>query len=374
MTASVTEGHKRTFRTLDGLRGIAALAVVFRHIPENAVGRWTPESYLAVDLFFILSGFVLGYAYEERLRSGMSVPAFFAARLIRLYPLYIAASLITLLLVFIPAMPGHYRPPDRSLRTIVLAILFVPAIDPAHNIGLFPLVGPAWSLCFELAANFVFAVIATRLDTRMLSIIIFAGAGLLILTASAFGSIDVGYAIANAWGGFGRVGFAFFAGIAVWRVWRSDALPWLRLPGWAAAVLVVLIFAVEPVPHEAAWNVAVVLLVMPPLVLASARGYPGRWLAHPFVILGGASYGIYILQNPIDQWFETLVPWKYVESYAGTGTAGALVIAAIIVAIALLFDRYYDIPVRRALTRALRDRTVANAAGPVAVRRGVSGR
>jgi peptidoglycan/LPS O-acetylase OafA/YrhL len=117
-----------------------------------------------------------------------------------------------------------------------------------------------------------------------------------------------------------------------------------------------------------------VLLVMPALVLASARGEPGRWLARPFAILGGASYGIYVLQNPIDQWFETLVPWALVPTYAGTGTLGALAVAAAIVAVALLCDRYYDLPLRRALTRAWRSRTIVTGDRPVSAPRSVSGR
>jgi hypothetical protein len=106
-------------------------------------------------------------------------------------------------------------------------------------------------MVFELVANLVFAVIATRLDARLLAIVIAIGAALLVFTAWSFGSIDVGYGQTNAWGGFGRVGFAFFAGIAAYRLWRSGACPWLRLPGWVAAVLVVTIFAVEPLDHEA---------------------------------------------------------------------------------------------------------------------------
>lgn len=346
---------RRTFRTLDGLRGVAALAVAFRHIPDNAIGDWTPESYLAVDLFFILSGFVLAHAYEARLRTGMRFADFFAARLIRLYPLYIIASVITLLIVFVPATHGHYHPPDRSLRDVLFAAAFVPQIDPSRpGQPLFPLVGPGWSLAFELGANVVFAVIATRLTPRVLAAVVGAGAALLIAAAWQFGSIDVGYTQNNAWGGIGRVGFGFFAGVAAYRLWQAGALPWLRLPGWAAIAAVLVIFAVEPPRFAAASDTLVILLILPALVLASARREPGPRLGRPFAILGGASYGIYVLQNPIDQWFETLVPWAHVLNYGGLGSAGAVALVALTVAVALLLDRWYDIPVRTRLTAAWR--------------------
>ena len=353
--AAGDDGARRTFHTLDGLRGVAAIAVAFRHIPDNAVAAWTPESYLAVDLFFVLSGFVLAHAYGARLAAGMTIGRFAVVRLIRLYPLYLVASLITLALVLVPAWPRHYHPPPRSLRTVVLALLFVPTVAPGEQIGLYPLVGPAWSLFFEFAVNLAFAAIATRLDARRLALIVAGGAVFLVATTAHFGSLDVGWSQSNAWGGFGRVGFAFFAGVAAHRLWAAGALPWLRLPAWLAAVAVVAMFHVEP-RAPAAWDTLLVLGAMPALVLASARAAPPPWLARPFALLGLASYAVYVLTNPVDQWVETLLPWREVDRFAGLGTAGAVALVAAIVALALALDRWVDVPVRAALGRALRVR------------------
>lgn len=355
----MTAAARRTFHTLDGLRGVAAIAVAFRHIPDNAVALWTPESYLAVDLFFMLSGFVLAHAYADRLARGMGFVDFAAVRLIRLYPLYLIASLITLALVLVPALPGHFHPPIPSLRTIVLAVLFVPTIAPHEKIGLFPLVGPAWSLFFEFAVNLVFALVATRLDPRRLALIVAGGAALLIVAVAHFGAIDIGWSQDNAWGGFGRVGFGFFAGVAVYRLWQADTLPWLRLPAWAAAAVVVAVFA-GATRHPAVSDTLIVVLVMPPLILASARGEPGRWLARPFALLGAASYAIYVLTNPVDQWLETLLPWTQVNRYAGFGTTGAVALVAAITGLALALDRWVDRPVRGALGRAWSRRSGAH--------------
>ena len=355
---------RRTFGTLDGLRGIAALAVAFRHIPDNAIGLLTPESYLAVDLFFVLSGFVLAHAYEARLAGGLSVVDFFVARLIRLYPLYLIASVLTLLLVFVPAAAGHYHPPAWPPRDIVFALLFVPQIDPFHlDTPIFALAGSAWSLAFELAANLVFAVIATRLTPRLLGIVVTGGAAVLIAAAWHFGSIDIGYNQLTVWGGAGRVGFGFFAGVATYRLWQADALPWLRLPAWVAIIAVLEIFNIAPTGHQAASDVAMIMLAMPALVLASARSEPGRWLASPFALFGAASYGIYVLQNPIDQWFETVLPWRHVVDYGGLGSWGAVAIVGLTTAAAIVLDRWYDVPVRAALTARWRRLTKGDAAG-----------
>jgi len=358
-TVTASGAARRTFRTLDGLRGVAAIAVAFRHIPDNAVALWTPESYLAVDLFFMLSGFVLAHAYADRLARGMSFVDFAAVRLIRLYPLYLIASLITLALVLVPALPGHFHPPLPSLRTIVLAVLFVPTIAPHEKIGLFPLIGPAWSLFFEFAVNLVFALGATRLDPRRLALIVAGGAALLVAAVAHFGAIDIGWSQDNAWGGFGRVGFGFFAGVTVYRLWQADALPRLRLPGWAAAAVVVAVFAAAT-RHPAVSDTLIVVLVMPPLILASARGEPGRWLARPFALLGTASYAIYVLTNPVDQWVETLLPWAQVNRYAGFGTTGAVVLVAAITGLALALDRWVDRAVRGGLGRAWSRRSGAH--------------
>ena len=359
-TVTASGAARRTFRTLDGLRGVAAIAVAFRHIPDNAVAALTPQSFLAVDLFFMLSGFVLAHAYAARLAAGMRFADFVAARLIRLYPLYLVASLITLALVLVPAQAGHYHPPVPSLRTVVFAMLFVPTIAPESRLGLFPLVGPAWSLFFELAVNVVFALLAPRLSGRRLAVAVAAGAVLLGATIAHFGTVDVGWSQTSLWGGFGRVGFGFFAGVAAYRLWQADTMPWLWLPPWGAVAIVAAIFAIDPGHHAAAWDAAVVVIVMPVLVLASARGEPGRWLARPFALLGAASYAIYVLTNPVDQWVETLLPWPQVDRYAGFGTTGAVVLVAAITGLALALDRWVDRPVRGGLGRAWSRRSGAH--------------
>src|SRR5215469_9945636 len=91
---------RRMFYTIDGLRGIAALLVVCRHIVPLHGNRLNfPSSYLAVELFFLFSGFVIAHAYDKRFDAGMSFWEFVKARIIRLYPLYFLGLMIAVLTV-----------------------------------------------------------------------------------------------------------------------------------------------------------------------------------------------------------------------------------------------------------------------------------
>ena len=80
---------RRVYETLDGLRAVGALLVLVRHLPEFFGGFPVPESFLAVDLFYLVSGVVMANAYSDRLRAGSSLRDFFVTRVIRLHPLYL---------------------------------------------------------------------------------------------------------------------------------------------------------------------------------------------------------------------------------------------------------------------------------------------
>ena len=85
---------KPHYLLLDGLRGVAALIVIVYHVFECFDWSPVPHGYLAVDFFFVLSGFVIGYAYDSRWQEGLSVARFFKRRLIRLHPMVILGALI----------------------------------------------------------------------------------------------------------------------------------------------------------------------------------------------------------------------------------------------------------------------------------------
>jgi len=135
----------RTFYLLDGLRGVAAIAVMVYHAAALFVPVRLPGSYLAVDLFFMLSGFVLTHAYADRLAEGLSWRAFLVARLVRLYPLYIAGTMFGVLVVtaVLIAGMGHLDALGWSSR-VVAALAMLPSPDLGRGgTELYPLNVPA---------------------------------------------------------------------------------------------------------------------------------------------------------------------------------------------------------------------------------------
>jgi peptidoglycan/LPS O-acetylase OafA/YrhL len=206
---------------LDGLRGFAALLVVLYHMPLY-VQRWFyfPNSFLAVDFFFCLSGFIIAYSYERRILNEMSLADFSVARLIRLYPLYFLGSALGLLsaLILTHAYSRNHLTPGELLTTVALSLLLLPNLgDVWANHNVFPLNGPAWSLFFELFANLVFwFMIRSRLASKVWLLGV-AGTCLVMLSLYKGPLAEAGAFSQSFTQGFARVGFSFCMGVAVFR-------------------------------------------------------------------------------------------------------------------------------------------------------------
>lgn len=347
------------FITLDLLRGLAALVVVTRHFP------WTdntpiilPRSYLAVDLFFMLSGFVLTHAYQQRLSAGQT-NQFLIDRLIRLYPLYLLATLssaaITLAMMWhgsISATPGQW------VAALVAGLFFLPLPEIFSWLTdlPYPLVGPAWSLFWELAINILFAqIFALLLPKRLIGILAF-GAILLCVAAAIGGSLDMGASWERFAGGGARVFFAFFAGSAVCR-WRVARPVGFTFPDWLLGLGLIATFLPSAnMPLGWVYDVAIVALVFPVLILIGADAQSGpvrRRISHQ---LGYCSYGIYLLQGPtlglIKPASLTLTN-RSIEYY---GSMGLATFMALTFVAASLATRWLDDPAR-AWLRKLGTRT-----------------
>lgn len=333
---------RQQFDTLDGLRGIAALAVLVGHVPDRTFLHLLPTRHLAVDFFFVLSGFVLAHAYEQRLRGEMGPVEFMVRRYIRLWPLYLLGTFIGLV-----SLVGHMPPAPKLLAITSLAIFFVPVLSPRLTLyqqAVFPLNSPAWSLFFELLANVLYGLVARHLTNRRLAAILLVGLILLVGTWARFHELDAGSTIPHFWGGFGRVVWSYFAGVAIYRIWLARPSP--RLPAWVLAAALVAMFAT---PWQLIWP----LVGFPALVyLAASAQLDGRTKA-AFTWLGTASYGIYVLQVPmvtvLSRWIDMASPWW------------TLAFAALVVVTAIVLDRVFDRPVRRWLEGRILPR--ARAAG-----------
>jgi peptidoglycan/LPS O-acetylase OafA/YrhL len=352
MSGKTSSDHGR-FVVLDGMRGLAAIAVIMDHVTSVALQRVFPGRFLAVDFFFVLSGFVLAYVYGERLRTGMSLFSFMRVRIIRLYPLYFLGSLIGAALALLQAWKGWIPyPPINALWAFLCAIFFIPCPPQATTewLSIYPLDGPGWSLFFELVVNVAFALLIMRLSWRFLIGLLAIAAAALIYCTVQNGSMDLGWSWENVIGGFPRVTYGFFAGVLVYKLWTTVKIP--ALPAWAAFVILMVVFT-APAPAHFRWlfELFAALVIFPVLVATSAGAQAKGLLLKASAAAGALSYGVYILHVPIWNWAKAILPiiapwWNAIPGFVHYG-----VIATIAVTAAAILDQVYDKPVRRWLTR-----------------------
>jgi peptidoglycan/LPS O-acetylase OafA/YrhL len=366
--------NKRSFITLDGLRGIAALAIVTVHAPAyfasvstyvEFAGTAKPavvvgpffEVYLAVDFFFVLSGFVLAHAYGQRLHEGMTAARFMIIRLIRLYPLYLLALAVSALLAARSLAQGAIDPLAFA-KDLSSAILFLPA--PARHAGapLFPLNYPAWSLFFELLANLGFGLIGRRLGKiNLFAIVVISGlaliaavmGGLFGFKAEGAGVMDAGFDWQSFIAGGLRVAYSFFAGVLVYRIWRFWH-PSINVPHLAVALLLIAILVAHPSErYKTAFDLIVTILVFPALVWLGASSVASGFFARVFTWLGAASYGIYVIQAPLYTLTMRVLGKVFQGDTSGLGLTWGIGFMLFVFAGATLADRFLDRPVRTLL-------------------------
>ncbi|MBS0481110.1 MAG: acyltransferase [Proteobacteria bacterium] len=335
--SSPAASQRHVFATLDGLRGVAAIAVAVYHMPLLFDPVRPAAAYLAVDLFFCLSGFVIAHAYGQKLDAGMSLRHFTWLRLLRLYPLFALALVIQAVMLLASAFLGSGSLAD-SLRILLPAVLFLP--NPWDS-KLYPANEPAWSLFFELLVNFVAALCWRHLSTRTLIVIIAASALGLIVEACAAGTVDRG----DMWSGFSlglfRVFFSFFTGVLLYR--ERARIPVPRVPALLlVGVLLLVMFGARTIGLVG--ELASVLVVFPALVALGGATEPARPAA--MLVAGRLSYAVYVLHVPL--LIVALNLLVRLPSYPTPPLAGIVVLGGIMI-VCWMADRWFDGPVRRAL-------------------------
>jgi peptidoglycan/LPS O-acetylase OafA/YrhL len=292
----VAGSGKRRFVTLDALRGIGAVFVMAGHSGEVVHGYIPAFFQLAVDMFFVLSGFVIAHAYDGKFASGMTRREFFLARIRRLYPIYLIGLVLGLISILFTNEHGlSFREAAISFTTSFFG-LPSPPMGPYR--ALFPLNGPYWSLFFEFwVANLISGLFWKSLRGALLGTIIFASAAILIFSAVHFKTVDLGWDWSSFAGGFPRVCFSFFAGVALSRFHKIRP-PNVNVP----SVLCLLTFIVfmglryhgvlTPI-----YELFVLMLFFPLLIYFGAEASerrPAMGLA-----IGDASYALYAIHRPL---------------------------------------------------------------------------
>lgn len=374
---SAFSDSKPHYELLDGLRGVAALLVLWYHVHEGfAFASGAPviecinHGYLAVDFFFILSGFVIGYAYGDRLGSSMTIPQFFRRRLIRLHPMVIMGA-VTGVAFFIMQggvkWDGSHVATSSVMTALLCAMLFIPAfpgsgIDIRGNGEAFSLNGPAWSLFFEYIGNIIFALFIRRLSTKSLAVLTavlaVCTASVTSLDMSGYGMFGVGWTMHGAgfFHGMLRMMFPFTMGILLSRVFRP-----LKIKGafWiCSAILAALLFmpAIESggrICLNGVYESFCIILMFPLLVWLGASGsVTGNASSRICRFLGDISYPLYITHYPAMYLFYAWMIDTQLFTWADTWQT-VVVLLVWNVGFAYLCLRLYDAPVRQRLARRL---------------------
>lgn len=366
---------KPHYELLDGLRGVAALLVVFYHIFEGfsfAAGG-TPitvinHGYLAVDFFFILSGFVIGYAYDDRLGRSMSLGNFFKRRLIRLHPMIVLGAVLGVAAYAAQGCEqwdGTHVATSMVMLALLCALFFVPAApgacyDVRGNAEMFPLNGPSWSLFFEYIGNLLYALFIHRLsDKALLALVTLSGAGLawfVLFDPVGYGMIGVGWTLdgLNFAGGLLRMLFPYTLGLLLSRRFRPIKV---RGAFWTCSAVLVALFFVPYVPgrgvvtYNGLFEFGCIFLVFPLLVWLAASGRTtDRRSRAVCKFSGDISYPLYAVHYPVMYLFYAWLIRTGQHTFAETWpVALATYGSSILLAYAAL--RLYDEPVRRWLVR-----------------------
>lgn len=365
---------KPRYEILDGLRGVAAMIVVAFHLFETYSTGPTEQifnhGYLAVDFFFVLSGYVVGYAYDDRF-SKMGTRGFFKRRLIRLQPMVIAGTLIGAALFYFGDAPGFelvgQTPVWKMLLVTLLGCLMIPLLPWWDIRGwqeINPLNGAVWSLMWEYIGNILYALFVRRLSKLWLGILVGLSA---MLTIDLAMNIDAtGLLKERLWaqytviGGFGlspdqlyigaaRLLYPFFAGLLLSRLgWKINA----RGGFWWCSLIVAAILVMPCVGKgEFGWvnglYCTVAILALFPIVVITGAGSAttDRKTTAWCKWLGAISYPLYITHYP---WIYLQMKWAADHRDLPTEIHIAVAVSIFFISIAIAWGCYklYDEPVR----------------------------
>jgi peptidoglycan/LPS O-acetylase OafA/YrhL len=369
--SAVSLPSKPHYPILDGLRGVAALLVVAFHLCEAHamqlgdryhLDQVINHGYLAVDFFFLLSGFVIGYAYDDRWGS-MSFKNFFTRRLVRLHPLVIWGTLVGALLFYFQASDVVWLGVDlnavpvwKVILTMLVGFTLIP-LTPSMDIRgwaeMHPLNGPCWSLFFEYVANILYALFVRKLSNTVLAVLVFlCGAALIHLTlTNPSGDVTGGWSfnVAQLHVGFVRMLYPFFAGLLLFRVAKLRSINNAFL--WCSMGIIVLLSLPRFGGADHFWmnglyEALCIILFFPLIVYLGASGNAmSPVTAKVSKFFGDLSYPIYITHYPI---IYVYTAWAVNHKKTLSDSYLEMSVAFIaIIALGYLSLKLYDEPVRK---------------------------
>ncbi len=365
---------KPRYELLDGLRGVAAFLVILYHFGEgfatSPVDQMMNHGYLAVDFFFVLSGFVIGYAYDGRWSRGMTAGRFMLRRVIRLHPMVVLSVMlgaVAYLLQGSVRWDGTPVPLPHLLLALLLGLFLIPVLpgmsaEGRGNGEMVPLNGPSWSLFFEYIGSILYAIVLHRLSKKALAAVTaLSGIG---LAAVILGNVSGAYHVGVGWsagglgflGGFLRLSFSFSAGLLMSRCFRKTNI---RGAFWICAAAIALILSCPYVTTDG--NVSVLngvydcvctLFLFPAIVYVGACGATSdRFSTNTCEFLGQLSYPVYIIHYPVMYLFYAWVWNNGITLGEALPICAALFVG--IIFMAWLALRFYDTPLRRYLSARL---------------------
>ncbi|MDN5554631.1 acyltransferase family protein [Prevotella sp.] len=376
--ASTYLASKPRYEILDGLRGVAAMIVVAFHLFETyskgPVFQILNHGYLAVDFFFVLSGFVIGYAYDDRWNK-MTTWGFFKRRLVRLHPMVIMGTALGALLFYFSDCSGFPLISKTSWQELIMMMLFAFTMLPATTKmdirgwgETNPLNGPAWSLQWEYIANILYATIIRHFSKTMLAIFLVFAAFLTLNLTMNWDVLNVlqarnyaAYTVIGGWSltpdqiciGASRLLYPFFAGLLLSRI---NKLIKVRAGFWWCSLLIAALLVMPRIGGtDKMWMNGIyestTIIVLFPLIVSMGAGsnVSGRSVT-VCKFFGEISYPLYIIHYPL---VYLQVAWmrSHPDAPLGVHIFVSISVFAMAIAVAYACLKLYDIPVRNWLKK-----------------------
>ena len=339
--------HNRSpIGALTSLRFFAAFAVLFLHsgshelegrgLLPGPLGTFFANGYLGVSFFFVLSGFILTYVYLDELNGRTALVKFYLARFARVYPVY----LLSIILMAPVVAPTSFK---LDAPQFVLLQMWPPlGANDFLNWN-----GPAWTLSVELLFYLAFpALLALLAPLRASRVMVVA---IILCVAMAAGRLSSISSMAEA-------PFAFLGYIPA---------PVLRLPEFIFGICLALVFARGDFPSGLSWAPLAAIIATCGMLAASRSlwiapfatigfglvifstaawlraGVMSRFLnSKKMLLLGGASYSLYLLQAPVRALLRAVM-------VGGLESTGRVVYLPLMIVISIVVFRYYEEPMRR---------------------------